>query len=63
MPANYVKAVTVTHPDSGLADAFSTALFNLPYEEGRALAEANGVSAVWELLDGSIVWLRLAPTE
>lgn len=63
MPANYVKAVTVTHPDSGLADAFSTALFNLPYEEGRALAEANGVSAVWELLDGSIVWLQLAPTE
>ena len=63
MPANYVKAVTVTHPDSGLADAFSTALFNLPYDEGRALAEANGVSAVWELLDGSVVWLRLDPTE
>ena len=63
MPAEYVKAVTVTHADSGLADAFSTALFNLPYEEGRALAEENGVSAVWELLDGRIEWLSLAGVE
>ena len=63
MPAEYVKAVTVTHADSGLADAFSTALFNLPYEEGRALAEENGVSAVWELLDGRIEWLSLAGME
>ena len=63
MPADYVKAVTVTHADSGLADAFSTALFNLPYEQGRALAQRNGVSAVWELYDGKIEWLSLVPAE
>ncbi len=63
MPARYVKAVTVTHADSGMADAFSTALFNLPYEEGRALAEKHGVSAVWKLHDGSVRWLRPGQTE
>ena len=63
MPADYEKAVTVMHADSGLADAFSTALFNLPYEQGRALAEENGVSAVWELRDGSTEWLGIVPVE
>ncbi|MBE5785394.1 MAG: FAD:protein FMN transferase [Clostridiales bacterium] len=61
MPAEYVKAVTVTHANSGWADALSTALFNLPYEEGRALAERVGAGAVWELNDGSIKWLGISP--
>ena len=59
MPAAYIKAVTVSHVDSAMADAFSTALFNLPYEEGRALAQRNGVSALWELLDGTIYTLDM----
>jgi len=36
--------------DSGLADALSAALFLLPLEEGRALAEGCGAEALW--LDG-----------
>ena len=63
MPAAYVKAVTVTHENSGWADALSTALFNLPYEEGRALAEKMGAGAVWERNDGSIEWLGISPEE
>ncbi len=61
MPASYVKAVTVIHENSGWADALSTALFNLPYAEGCALAGKMGAGAVWELNDGSIKWLSLSP--
>lgn len=39
-PASQFEMVTVLAPDSGLADALSTALFLLPLEEGRALAAA-----------------------
>ena len=63
MPADYFVSVTVLADDSGKADALSTALFNLPYEQGRALAEENGVSAVWELRDGSTEWLGIVPVE
>lgn len=61
MPADYVKAVTVTHENSAWADALSTALFNMPYEEGRALAEKMDAGALWELQDGSIKQLTPMP--
>ena len=48
MPANYFDAVTVMCDDSALGDALSTALFNLPLEEGRALVESvPAAEAMW----------------
>ena len=52
-PAAYWRSVTVSCPDSGLADALSTALFTLPLEEGRALAQDYGAEAMWLSADGT----------
>lgn len=54
MPADYFASVTVLADDSGKADALSTALFNLPYEAGKELAESlDGVEAFWVEPDGT----------
>ena len=47
MPAVYWRSITVICSDSALADALSTALFVLPLDQGRALAEKCGVQALW----------------
>ena len=55
MPAEYFASVTIVCKDSGLADALSTALFNMDYESGVSVVSAlDGVSVVWVFRDGSI---------
>lgn len=52
-PADRWRSVTIITPDSGAADALSTALFVLSYEDGEALLEkyrqktGNPAEAIW----------------
>lgn len=60
MPAEYFASVTVMTADSGVADALSTALFCMSYEEGRALVSsiADGgtqISVYWVTKDGRVL--------
>lgn len=55
MPCHTFRSVSVLCDDSGLGDALSTALFNMTYEEGRALAEQlPSCEVLWILSDGSM---------
>jgi thiamine biosynthesis lipoprotein len=54
MPAQYFSSVTILTKNSGLADALSTALFSMSYEEGLALVEKIGnVEVLWVRPDGT----------
>ena len=54
-PADCYASITVLAGDSGLADALSTALFCMDYEESSALvASLEGVEACWIFPDGSV---------
>ena len=54
-PSEHFASVTVVTEDSGLADALSTALFCMSYEEGLALTERiGGVDVLWIDHDGTI---------
>ncbi len=55
-PANYWRSVTILCPDSGVADALSTALFTLRQEEGQALLDAFQAEAMWVCRDGTVLY-------
>ncbi len=55
MPARYFRAVSIVTENSGLADALSTAIFNMPYEKGLQLIEdLEGTEALWVMQDGTM---------
>lgn len=55
MPAEYFASVSVFTANSGLADALSTALFCMSYEQGLALVEKiGGIEVLWIYRDGSM---------
>jgi len=47
MPAKTYKNVTVILNDSSIADMLSTALFILPYEDGKIIAEKYKAKVLW----------------
>ena len=55
MPAEHYAAVTVIAEGSGIADALSTALFILPVEEGKTLAEQFSAEAIWIFENGKSI--------
>ncbi|MCR4695051.1 MAG: FAD:protein FMN transferase [Pseudobutyrivibrio sp.] len=53
-PANTFAAVSIITDDSGKADAYSTAIYNMSYEEGLAFAKDHpGLEIMWVYHDGS----------
>lgn len=59
MPADYYASVSIIAQDSGMADALSTSVFNMPFEEGLELVNSlAGVEAMWIMNDGSIQYSR-----
>ena len=59
MPSSFFSAVTVFTANSGLADALSTALFSMSYEDGLALVNRiGGVEVVWIATDGAIQYTQ-----
>ncbi len=57
MPSAYFKSVTVVSDDSGLADALSTAVMCMPYEQGKELIDSiSGTEAVWILPDLNMLY-------
>lgn len=54
-PSTLWRSVTIVCPDSGLADALSTALFLLPQEEGQQLLDQFEASAMWVDQKGTII--------
>ncbi|HCL01237.1 MAG TPA: FAD:protein FMN transferase [Lachnoclostridium phytofermentans] len=55
MPSEYFTSVSVICKDSGLADALSTTIYNMSFEEGKALIESlDDVEALWVFQDGEL---------
>ena len=57
VPSTHFASVTILANDSGLADALSTALFAMSYEDGKKLVDSlEGVEVIWISKDGTIVY-------
>lgn len=55
MPANYFSAVSILCQDSGMADLLSTAIFSMPYQQGKSLIDAlDQVEAIWIYPNGDV---------
>ena len=55
MPSAYFTAISIVCEDSGLADSLSTAVYNMPFEDGKALIERIGnTEALWIFPDGEM---------
>lgn len=55
MPSEYFTAVTIICEDSGMADALSTMIFNMPFKQGMEYIEGlENTEAVFVLSDGTI---------
>lgn len=53
-PAEYFRSISIIIQDSGKADALSTALFSMPYDEGLELINSlPDAEAMWILKDGT----------
>lgn len=56
-PENRYLSVSIITEKSGLADALSTALFNMSLEEGQKyIKEHSGIEAAWIMPDGEIIY-------
>lgn len=56
-PGNAFLSVSILCGDSGLADALSTAVFNMELDEGLDYVnQKDGVEACWVLADGSLAY-------
>lgn len=54
-PSEYFSSLTIVCKDSGIADALSTAVFNMPFEQGREFIDGlEGVEALWVLNNGTL---------
>lgn len=57
MPGSHFASVTIIGPESAMADALSTALFNMSLEEGRTLIESmDDWNAIWITLEGDVIY-------
>lgn len=55
MPSAYFAAVTIVCKHSALADALSTAVFNMPYEQGLEFIESlPDAEALWVFKEGEV---------
>ena len=55
MPSTYFKAVTIITQNSGMADALSTIVFNMPFEQGLAyIRSLPNTEALWVLPNNEI---------